>query len=137
MQAMWLPFLTLTLVSIGAVFLTMRATMIDVLAEDYVTMARAKGVPERAVLFKHTLRNAIIPIATLFALSIGFILAGAVVTETVFDWPGLGRAIFDGVLANDFPLEQAIFYIIALMVLLANFIVDIVYGYLDPRIKTG
>jgi peptide/nickel transport system permease protein len=137
LQSLWLPFLTLTLVSIGAVFLTMRATMIDVLAEDYVVMARAKGVQERAVLFRHALRNAIIPIVTLFALSLGFILAGAVITETVFDWPGLGRAIFDGISSNDFPFEQAIFYVISLMVLLANFAVDILYGYFDPRIRTG
>ena len=132
-----LPFLTLTLVSLGGVFLVMRATMIDVLAEDYVVMARAKGVAERSVLFRHALRNAIIPIATIFALSIGFILAGAVITETVFDWPGLGIAAYQGILANDFPLEQAIFFIISLMVLIANFIVDIAYGYLDPRVKTG
>jgi peptide/nickel transport system permease protein len=136
-SALWLPFLTLTLVSLGGVFLVMRATMIDVLAEDYVVMARAKGIGERTVLFKHALRNAIIPIATIFALSIGFILAGAVITETVFDWPGLGIAAYIGIVANDFPLEQAIFFIISLMVLLANFFVDIAYGYLDPRIKTG
>jgi peptide/nickel transport system permease protein len=135
--SLWLPFLTLTLVSIGGVFLTMRATMIDVLAEDYIVMARAKGIQERAVLFRHALRNAIIPIITLFAIDLGFILAGAVITETVFDWPGLGRAIFIGITSNDFPLEQAIFYIISLMVLLANFAVDVMYGYLDPRIKTG
>lgn len=137
LQSLWLPFLTLTLVSIGAVFLTMRATTIDVLAEDYIIMARAKGVQERTVLFRHALRNAIIPIVTLFALSLGFILAGAVVTETVFDWPGLGRAIYDGIVSNDFPFEQAIFYVISLMVLLANFSVDLVYGFLDPRIRTG
>ncbi len=137
LQSLWLPFMTLTLVSIGAVFLTMRATMIDVLAEDYIVMARAKGVQERTVLFRHALRNAIIPIVTLFALSLGFILAGAVVTETVFDWPGLGRAIYDGIVSNDFPFEQAIFFVISLMVLLANFAVDLVYGFLDPRIRTG
>ena len=137
LQSLWLPLLTLTLVSIGAVFLTMRATMIDVLAEDYIIMARAKGVQERTVLFRHALRNAIIPIVTLFALSLGFILSGAVVTETVFDWPGLGRAIYDGIVSNDFPFEQAIFFVISLMVLLANFAVDLVYGFLDPRIRTG
>jgi peptide/nickel transport system permease protein len=137
LESLWLPLLTLTLVSIGAVFLTMRATMIDVLAEDYIIMARAKGVQERTVLFRHALRNAIIPIVTLFALSLGFILAGAVVTETVFDWPGLGRAIYDGIVSNDFPFEQAIFFVISLMVLLANFAVDLVYGFLDPRIRTG
>jgi len=135
LQSMWLPFLTLTLVSLGGVYLVMRATMIDVMAEDYIIMARAKGVSERTVLFRHAMRNAIIPVATLFALSIGFILAGAVVTETVFDWPGLGIAIYIGIVSNDFPLEQAIFFVISLMVLIANFIVDVAYGYLDPRIR--
>lgn len=137
MKAMWLPFLTVTLVSIGRFFLTMRATMVDTLAEDYIITARAKGLRERTVLLHHASRNAIIPVATLFALSIGFILAGAIVTETVFNWPGLGSALYLGVISTDFPLEQALFYIIALMVLLANFTVDILYGFLDPRIKTG
>jgi len=137
LESMWLPFLTLTLISIGGVFLVMRATMIDVMAEDYIIMARAKGVSERAVLFRHAMRNAIIPVATIFALSIGFILAGAVITETVFDWPGLGVAIYTGIVSNDFALEQAIFFVISLMVLIANFVVDIAYGYLDPRIRVG
>jgi len=137
LSSLWLPFLTLTLATIGGVFLTMRATMIDTLGEDYVIMARAKGLPERTVLYKHSFRNAVIPIATLFAITIGFILGGAVVTETVFSWPGLGRAIYDGVVSNDFPLEQAIFFIISIMVLIAIFLVDIIYGLLDPRIRTG
>jgi len=137
LQAMWLPFLSLTLVSIGGVYLTMRATMLDVLGEDYIVMARAKGLDERTVLYKHAFRNAIIPIATLFALSIGFILGGALLTETVFGWPGLGYAIYEAVVTNDFPLEQAMFFIIAVMVLLANFVVDVAYGFLDPRIKAG
>ncbi len=137
LRAMWLPFLTLTLVSIGGVYLTMRATMLDVLGEDYIVMARAKGLDENTVLYKHAFRNAVIPIATLFALSIGFILGGALITETVFDWPGLGLAIYVAVVTNDFPLEQAMFFIIAVTVLIANFVVDIAYGFLDPRIKTG
>jgi peptide/nickel transport system permease protein len=137
LSSLWLPFVTLTLATIGGVFLTMRATMIDTLGEDYVIMARAKGLPERTVLYKHSFRNAVIPIATLFAITIGFILGGAVVTETVFSWPGLGRAIYDGVVSNDFPLEQAIFFIISIMVLIAIFLVDIIYGLLDPRIRTG
>lgn len=137
LQALWLPFLTLTLVSLGAFYLTMRATMIDTLGEDYVVMARAKGLDERTVLYKHAFRNAVIPLATLFALTMGFILGGAIITETVFDWPGLGLAIYLGVTSNDFPLEQAMFFIISVMVLLANFLVDITYGFLDPRIKAG
>jgi len=137
LTAMWLPFVTLTLATIGGVFLIMRATMIDALAEDYVVMARAKGLPERTVLYKHAMRNAVIPLATLFAISIGLILSGAIITETVFNWPGLGIAIYMGIVSNDFPLEQAIFFIISLMVLIAVFIVDIAYGFLDPRIRTG
>jgi peptide/nickel transport system permease protein len=136
-QALWLPFVTLTLADIGSVFLTMRATMIDAVAEDYVVMARAKGLTERTVLYKHAFRNAVIPIATTFALAIGFILGGAVITETVFSWPGLGLAIYQGVISNDFPLEQAIFFLISTMVLIAVFAVDIIYGLLDPRIRTG
>jgi len=137
LTAMWLPFVTLTLATIGGVFLIMRATMIDALAEDYVVMARAKGLPERTVLYKHAMRNAVIPLATLFAISIGLILSGAIITETVFNWPGLGIAIYMGIVSNDFPLEQAIFFIISLMVLIAVFIVDIAYGFLDPRIRAG
>jgi peptide/nickel transport system permease protein len=89
------------------------------------------------VLYKHAFRNAVLPIATAFALSLGFILSGAVVTETVFSWPGLGQAIYAGVIGVDFPLEQAMFFIITLMVLICVFIVDCTYGFLDPRVSTG
>jgi len=136
-REMFLPFLTLTFAGIGGVFLTQRAVMIDAMAEDYVLMARAKGVPERGVLYRHALRNAILPIATAFALSIGFILSGAIITETVFGWPGLGQAIYIGVTQIDFPLEQAMFFIISVMVLIAIFVADIMYGFLDPRVSTG
>jgi peptide/nickel transport system permease protein len=137
LQTMFLPFVTLTLAGLGGVFLTQRAVMIDTVAEDYVLMARAKGLPERTVLYKHAFRNAVLPIVTAFAISIGFILAGAVITETVFGWPGLGLAIYDGVLGVDFPLEQAMFFIITLMVLVAIFAADVLYGFLDPRVSTG
>jgi peptide/nickel transport system permease protein len=137
LNAFFLPFLTLTIVGIGGVFLTQRAVMIDTMGEDYILMARAKGLPERTVLYKHAFRNAVLPIATAFALSLGFILSGAVVTETVFSWPGLGQAIYAGVIGVDFPLEQAMFFIITLMVLICVFIVDCTYGFLDPRVSTG
>lgn len=136
LQGLWLPFLTLTLAGLGSVFLTMRATMIDAIGEDYVLMARAKGLPERTVLYTHAFRNAVLPIATAFAIAIGFLLGGAIITETVFGWPGLGIAIYNGVVSNDFPLEQAIFFIISVMVLIAIFIVDIAYGFMDPRVRT-
>jgi len=135
LRALFLPFLTLTLVGIGGVFLTQRAVMIDTLAEDYIIMARAKGVPERTVLYKHALRNAILPIVTAFALSIGFILSGAIITETVFQWNGLGYAIYLSVVANDFPFAQAMFFIISVMVLIAIFCAEVAYGFLDPRVS--
>lgn len=137
LQSLFLPFLTLTFVTIGGVFLTQRAVMMDVVQEDYIQIARAKGLPERTVLYKHAFRNAVLPIFTAFALSIGFILSGAVITETVFAYPGLGLFLYDGVLANDFPLTQALFFIISLMVLICVFIADIMYGFLDPRVRTG
>lgn len=135
LQALFLPFLTLTLVGIGGVFLTQRAVMIDTLGEDYIIMARAKGVPESTVLYKHALRNAVLPIVTAFALSIGFILSGAIITETVFQWNGLGYATYLAVVGSDFPFAQAIFFIISLMVLIALFAADIAYGFLDPRVS--
>jgi len=137
MQSLFLPFLALTLINVGSVFLTQRAVMLDVVAEDYILMARAKGLPERTVLFKHAFRNAVLPIFTAFALAIGFILSGAVITETVFGWPGLGRAIYLAVIDFDFPMEQAMFLVISLMVLLVVFIADITYGFLDPRVSTS
>jgi peptide/nickel transport system permease protein len=137
LTAFFLPFVTLTLIGIGGVFLTQRAVMIDTMGEDYILMARAKGLPERTVLYKHAFRNAVLPIVTAFAISMAFILGGATITETLFGWPGLGQAIYFGILANDFPLEQAIFFFITIMVLIAVFLVDITYGFLDPRVSTG
>ena len=135
LKSLFLPLVTLTIAGIGGVFLTQRAVMIDTLGEDYIIMARAKGVPERTVLYKHAFRNAILPIVTAFALSIGFILSGAIITETVFLWPGLGHATFQAVLGFNFPFAQAIFYLISIMVLVSLLIADIAYGFLDPRIS--
>lgn len=137
LSALFLPFLALTLISVGGVFLTQRAVMIDTVAEDYVLMARAKGLPERTVLYKHAFRNAVLPIVTAFILSLAGILAGAVITETVFAWPGLGLAIYEAVINTDFPMEQAMFLIISIMVLIATFGADVLYGFLDPRVSTG
>jgi len=137
LKALFLPFLTLTFAGIGGVFLTQRAVMMDAVQEDYILTARAKGLPERTVLFKHAFRNAVLPIVTAFALSIGFILSGAVITETVFGYPGLGLALFNAVVQLDFPLEQALFFIIAVMVVIAVFIADILHGFLDPRVVTA
>ncbi len=137
LRAFFLPFVTLTLANVGSVFLTQRAVMMDAVQEDYILMARAKGLPERTVLFKHGFRNAVLPIVTAFALAIGFILSGAVITETVFGYPGLGLNLYNAVLQLDFPLEQALFFIIAVMVVVAVFAADIMHGILDPRVVTA
>ncbi len=132
---LFLPALTLTLFFYGGNLLLTRATMGEALTEDYITTARAKGLPERTVLFKHALRNASLPIVTNAALAFGGILGGAIITETVFNWDGLGLWLYNAIYWHDFPVLQAMFYIIALCVIGANLVSDIVYGMIDPRIK--
>jgi len=132
-----LPLATLTIVSISAMFLTARYSMLSVLGEEYITVARSKGVRERWVLFRHALRNALLPIATLVMLRVGFIVSGAVVVETVFAYPGVGRMLFEAVLARDYPLLQAGFILATFTVVAANVLVDLVYPILDPRVRTS
>lgn len=132
-----LPAVSLMLVQIGSYVLTMRSTLIDALGEDYVTLAKANGLPYRKILWKHALRNALLPTTTLIGLQLGFLVGGAVLTETVFAYPGIGRGIFDAVTQLDFPVLQGAFLMLALTVVVANTLTDIVYGYLDPRVKTS
>lgn len=131
----FLPVFTLTLFQYGGYLLLVRATMVEALTEDYIVTARAKGVSETNVVFKHALKNASLPLITAAALSFGFLLSGAIITEGVYSWPGLGRWIFDAIGNKDFNILQALFYIIAVCVILANFISDLLYGIIDPRIK--
>src|SRR2546425_5627939 len=135
LQFLFLPALTLTLFFYGGNLLLTRATMTEALSEDYITTARAKGLPERTVLFKHALKNASLPLVTNAALSFGGLLGGAIITETVYNWDGLGFWLFNAIGWKDIPVMQAMFFIIALCVIGANFISDIFYGILDPRIK--
>jgi len=134
---LFLPTLTLVLFSYGGFLLLTRATMLETLSEDYIVTARAKGLTERTVLYKHALKNASLPLITSAALSFGFILTGAIISEQVFTYPGLGKWTWDAINFRDYPALQAIFYIIALCVIVANFISDILYGIIDPRIKYG
>jgi peptide/nickel transport system permease protein len=134
-MALILPVISLTLITLGTYLLIMRSNLIDVFTEDYINIARAKGVPERTILFKHAFRNAVLPVVSVVGLSLGFILGGAVITETVFSWPGLGLTIISAVDGSDYPVEQAIFFIIALMVVVGNLITDLLYAALDPRIR--
>jgi ABC-type dipeptide/oligopeptide/nickel transport system permease component len=109
--------------------------MQEALGEDYILTARAKGVSERTILMKHAFKNASLPIITSSALAFGGILSGAIITETIFNWPGIGLWLYRSVLFKDFPVMQALFFIIALSVIAANFVSDILYGIVDPRIK--
>ena len=132
-----LPVATLTLFQYGFYVLLTRATMLESLTEDYIVTARAKGLPERTVLVKHAFKNASLPLVTSVALAFGSILGGAIITETVFRWPGLGLWTFLSITFKDIPVLQAIFYLGALGIIVANFIADILYGVIDPRIKYG
>lgn len=132
-----LPCATLVLFQYGGFLLLTRATMMEALSEDYILTARAKGVKERVVIFKHALKNASLPIITSAAISFGFMLSGAIITETVFSWPGLGGLIWRAIQLYDYPILHVVFYVIALCVIIANFIADLLYGVIDPRIKYG
>jgi peptide/nickel transport system permease protein len=130
-----LPAGTILLVAIGGWMLGMRNTMIAVLAEDYITMAEAKGLPQNRIMFSYAARNALLPNITAFGMALGFVISGALVTETVFSYPGLGYQLLTAVRNLDYPLMQGIFLMITFTVLAANLIVDILYVRLDPRVR--
>jgi ABC-type dipeptide/oligopeptide/nickel transport system permease component len=131
---MALPSLTLGLVLYGEYTLIVRSAMLETLGEDYILTARAKGLRPWTIVRRHALRNALLPIATLVALSLGYIVAGAILIETVFSWPGIGRAVYDAVLARDYPMLQGAFLILTVSVVFFNLVADLLYFKLDPRI---
>jgi peptide/nickel transport system permease protein len=108
--------------------------MLEVLQEDYVRTAHAKGLRERVVLFRHALKNAFLPVITVIGLQTGFLLAGAILTETIFSWPGIGKWVYDSILGRDYPVVQSGTLLIALVFVVVNLLVDISYAFLDPRI---
>jgi peptide/nickel transport system permease protein len=130
-----LPTLTLALVDIGQFVLITRSSLVDVLTEDFITTARAKGNPKRRVVWNHGLRNALLPVVTASALYIGLVVGGAIQVETVFSWPGMGELTYDAVLRRDYPVLEACFLLFALTVILANFASDLLYRVLDPRVR--
>ncbi len=132
-----LPLATLTLITIPGMFLIMRYSMLTVLGEQYIATARAKGMAERRVLFRHAIRNALLPVATVFMLNLGFIVSGATVIETVFSYPGVGRLLYEAVLNRDYPVLQATFFIITISVIAANVVADLLYPLIDPRVRRG
>ncbi|SDJ79676.1 ABC transporter permease [Nonomuraea jiangxiensis] len=131
-----LPCLSLVLVQLGGYVLTMRTTLIDALGEDYVSLAKAKGVRPGKVVWKHALRNALLPTTTIAGLQLGTLVGGAVLTETIYAYPGIGRAIYEAVGQLDFPVLQGAFVLLAAAVVVANLITDVAYGILDPRVRT-
>jgi peptide/nickel transport system permease protein len=134
-QRLILPSLTLAVVYVALIARMTRTSMLEVLSEDYVRTARAKGQIERKVLFRHALRNAAVPIVTVIGLGIALLIGGVVVTESVYTIPGLGRLTVDAVLARDFPVIQAVILLFSFVYVIVNLMVDIIYTILDPRIR--
>jgi peptide/nickel transport system permease protein len=130
-----LPIVTLTVLSIPGVYLTMRYSMLEVLGDDFIRTARAKGAPETRILFGHVARNAIAPVVTFLAIRFAFAFGGSVIIETVFSYPGLGRLVFEAVSGRDYPVMQAAFLVFTVAVLLANLFADLLYPILDPRMR--
>jgi len=130
-----LPAITLSMASVAIISRVMHASLIEVLHEDYVRTARAKGQREAIVIWRHAVRNALIPVVTVAGLQLGYLLGGAVVTETVFAWPGLGRLLVQSILARDFPVVQAAVLLLAVSFVVINLATDLLYGLLDPRIS--
>jgi peptide/nickel transport system permease protein len=134
---LFLPWLVLTIAYLGEYALIMRSSILDVKEEDYVTTARAKGLRDRQVLWRHTVPNALLPTMTLTFLSLGFIFAGAITIEYIFSWPGLGLLTVDAIDDKDFPMLQALFLLFSAAVIVANLVADLLYGYLDPRVRAS
>ncbi len=130
-----LPSITLGAAVAAVMARFTRASFIEVIQEDFVRTARAKGVPEKSVLFKHCLRNALIPVVTMMGLQFGFLLGGSIVVEAVFNWPGLGRLLVDAVNMRDYPVIQVLVLLFSLEFLLINLVVDVLYGFINPTIR--
>ncbi len=132
---LFLPTLTLCLVEVGQFVLITRGSLVDVLTEYFMLTAKAKGLSARQVLLRHALPNALLPIVTASAIYVGMVIGGAIQTETVFSWPGMGRLMYDAVMRRDYPILEASFLILAATVILANFLADLLYSMLDPRVR--
>lgn len=130
-----LPMTVLSLQNIGAVMRYTRSSMLDVIHQDYIRAARAKGLQERVVLFRHALRNALIPVITLAGLQFPFLLGGAIITEQIFNWPGMGRLAVEAITQRDYPTIMGINLLAAVMVIIGNLLADVMYGVVDPRIR--
>ncbi len=130
-----LPSIILAIHSIAGLSRYTRSSMLEVIRQDYVRTAKAKGIPEEEVYYKHALRNALLPIITIFGFLIPDLIGGAIIMETIFAWPGIGRLSYQAVLARDYPVVMTILTISAVLTLIGNFIADLLYGIADPRIR--
>ena len=130
-----LPLATVALGLIGQYSIVMRSSIVDTLGEEYITTAKAKGIQDVSVLRQHALPNAMLPMATLIAINLGYVIAGAITVEVVFNWPGLGTLTVDALAARDYPVLQGIFLLLSVSVVFANLIADVMYQFLDPRVK--
>ena len=136
-QHLILPALTLSTLLMGNIVRITRASMLDALHSNYIMTARSKGLSERIVVYRHAFRNALIPIVTILGLQLGSLLGGAILTETVFAWPGIGLLLVDSIFYRDYPLIQGIVLFYAIILVTINLVVDILYAYIDPRVKTS
>lgn len=130
-----MPAIALATIPTAIIARMTRSSMLDVLQEDYIRTATAKGLAERVVLFRHALKNAFLPVITIIGIQAGTLLAGAVLTETIFSWPGIGKWVYDSILGRDYPIVQGVTLLIAIIFLIVNLIVDLSYALLDPRIS--
>jgi len=137
LQHLVLPAVALSTVPLAIIARMTRSSLLEVLRQDYVRTARAKGLAEQVVVLRHALRNASIPVITVIGLNVGSLLGGAILTETIFAWPGVGRLVVDAIFARDYPVVQGAVVMIALVFVIVNLIVDLSYAYLDPRIRYG
>lgn len=136
-RSLILPALSLGLLEMAAIMRLTRSGMIDVMGSDFITTARAKGLRERTVIVRHALRHALLPVVTILGLGLGRLIAGAVIIEVVFAWPGIGRLIVDSIVQSDYPMVQTAIIVLAASIALANALVDVSYRLIDPRIRAG
>ena len=132
-----LPCVTLTVAYLGEYSIVMRSSLIDTMREDYLTLARAKGLRDSIVRRRHAVPNALLPVATLIAINFGFVLSGAIAVESIYSWPGLGNATYHAIRAPDLPMLQGLFLLFSGSVIFFNLLADLAYAYLDPRVRTG
>jgi peptide/nickel transport system permease protein len=135
LKHLFLPLITLTAVLFGEFTIVMRGSLLDVLSEDYIITAKAKGATDNRILWKHAFPNGLLPVVSMIAISFGLVVGGAMFTEIVFSWPGIGMVTYNAIFSRDYPVLQGTFFLIAITVVLANYIADFIYAFIDPRIR--